>query len=409
MSKSALLKTVTLFLGILLCLASIPATFAQEEYPEESDTEIANVSSSNEIIHEITPSYYDLYLQQGESSSFTVSFKNNDNKALEIEPYVTVSYSDYGFNESWITISPANAMVDPGAEQEFTVDVNIPEDANGGYSQARIAFTDDSYSEEYGYYTNAMDLYITIPICQKLELQTSYISDSVEAGEEYEYTVKIKNVASKSITLDPEISEYIYGCYSSELDLGDEIEITAPSTLEPDQVADMVIRVPVPENATGTYDGYIGMNVDGSENNGYEPQLELYLTVLQQPSDPYVKTFSTKNADPITIEVSTSEYGMDSWLRSPPKDESPSFELSLKYNSSPVDMSLVKTTQTGNVGIGWNYFPTWSEEDGITYENYDRQYTQTYTVPGAIGDWKLEILPKNVESFEYSITIGESD
>lgn len=125
-----------------------------------------------------------------------------------------------------------------------------------------------------------LDLYITIPICQKLELQTSYISDSVEAGEEYEYTVKIKNVASKSITLDPEINEYIYGCYSSELDLGDEIEITAPSTLEPGQIADMVIRVPVPENATGTYDGYIGMNVDGTGNNGYEPQLELYLTVL---------------------------------------------------------------------------------------------------------------------------------
>jgi hypothetical protein len=64
----------------------------------------------------------------------------------------------------------------------------------------------------------------------------------------------------------------------------------------------MVIRVPVPENATGTYDGYIGMNVDGTGNNGYEPQLELYLTVLQQPSDPYIKTFSTKNADPIIIE-----------------------------------------------------------------------------------------------------------
>lgn len=72
-------------------------------------------------------------------------------------------------------------------------------------------------------------------------------------------------------------------------------------------------------------------------------------------------------------------------------------------------MTLVKTTQTGNVGIGWNYFPTWSDEGGVNYENYDRQYTQTYTVPGAIGDWELEILPKNVESFEYSIIIGDSD
>ena len=156
-------------------------------------------------------------------------------------------------------------------------------------------------------------------------------------------------MAFRSITLDPEISEYIYGGYSSELDLDDIIEITAPSTLEPDQTADMVIRVPVPANATGTYNGYIDMNIDGSENNGYEPQLELYLTVLQQPTDPYVKTFSTKNEDPITIEISSYEYGSNSWLRTPPKDESPSFELSLKYNSRPVDMTLVKTTQTGNV------------------------------------------------------------
>ncbi|MDQ1276268.1 MAG: hypothetical protein QG610_1843, partial [Euryarchaeota archaeon] len=84
-------------------------------------------------------------------------------------------------------------------------------------------------------------------------------------------------------------------------------------------------------------------------------------------------------------------------------------ELSLKYGSNPVDMSLVKTTQRGNVGIGWNYFPAWSDEDGITYEDYDRYYTETYTVPGQIGDWEIEILPKNVQSFEYSITVGDSD
>ncbi|WP_269851852.1 COG1361 family protein [Methanosarcina horonobensis] len=246
-------------------------------------------------------------------------------------------------------------------------------------------------------------------LIKKIELQTYYISDSVEAGIEYEYTVKIKNVAAKNITIDPKVTENYYDSSFDEFDIDDKIEIIAPSTLEPGQIANMTIRVSVPEDATGTYDGYIDMNVNGNDNDGNEPQLELYLTVLQQPSVPYVKTFSTKTADPITIEVSTYVYSSDSWLRIPPQDEIPSFELNLKFDSSPVDMSPVKTTQRGNVGIGWNYFPTWSEEDGVIYQNYDRYYIERYTVPGAIGDWELEILPRNAETFEYSITVGNSN
>lgn len=405
MSKSALLRIMSLFLGIMLCLTSIPSAFAQEDI-EQPVGEPANysVSSSEPIVHDIIPSDYYLYLGPGESSSFTVSFKNNDKKALEIEPKV-VPVSGVNFDESWITVSPANVTVDPDEEQEFTIEVSIPEDASGGDYGAFIAFTDDI--DIYSQLINKMYLSIMVPIQQKLELQTTYISDSVEAGQEYEYKVKMRNVAAKNITIDPKITSYGYSFNGLGLD-DDDIEITAPSTLKPGEIADMVIRVPVPENSTGTYDGYIDMNVEGDEY-GYEPQLELYLTALQQPSVPYVKTFSTRTADPITIEVSTYTYNSGSWLRNPPQSEAPSFELNLKYDSSPVDMNLVKITQKGNVGVGLNYFPIWSDEDGVSYQDYDQYYTETYAVAGAIGDWELEILPKNVQSFDFSITVGESD
>jgi hypothetical protein len=131
--------------------------------------------------------------------------------------------------------------------------------------------------------------------------------------------------------------------------------------------------------------------------------------VRHQPSVPYVKTFSTKNDDPITIEITTYTSGSNAWLRSPAKDENPSFELNLKYNSSPVDLILVKTTQRDSVYIGWNYFPSWSIEDGEIYQNSGTYYAETYTIPGAIGDWELEILPKNTESFDYSIIVGDSE
>jgi len=396
MSKSAFLRVISLLLGILLCLTSIPSAFA-----ENDDL----VGFNETVIHEIIPTEYYMYLGQGESSSFTVSFKNNDNIALEIEPKIIPVSGSSDFDESWITISPSNVTVDPDEVQEFTIEVSVPEDASNGDNGVFIAFTDEV--DIYSQLVNKMYLSIYVPIQQKLELQTTYISDYVEAGQEYEYTVKMKNIAAKDITIDPKITSYGYSFGDFGLD-DDEIEITAPSTLKPEEIANMVIRVPVPEDATGTYDGYIDMNVDGDEY-GYEPQLELYLTALQSPSVPYVKTFSTSTKDPITIEVSTYTYNSGSWLRTPPQNEAPSFELSLKYGSNPVDMSLVKTTQRGNVGIGWNYFPSWSDEDGITYEDYDRYYTETYTVPGQIGDWELEILPKNVQSFEYSITVGDSD
>lgn len=410
MNKNALLRAMSLFLGILLCLASVPAAFAQIDDVEKSVSGRSNDSVQDEIIvHEINPHENFLYLQQGDSDSFTVSFKNNGKKSLDIEPkVVAVPYSNYDFDESWITISPANVTVDPSEEQEFTIEVSIPEDVDGGDYQAYIAFTDDVYSEEdpYPQYVNAMYLSLSVPIFPKLELQTGLIDDTVEAGKEYEYTVKIKNVAAKTITIDPEINRYYNSFDKFGLD-DDKIEITTPSTLEPGQIADMVIRVLVPENATGTYNGNIQMNVNGNENAGFEPQLDLYLTVLQQPTIPYVKNFSTKTADPITIEVSTCGYGSNAWLRSPPKNDVPSFELKMKYNSNPVDITLIKTKQNGNVNIGWNCFSACSIGDDGIYQNSGNCYTETYTVSGAIGNWELEILPKNTGYFDYSITIGD--
>ncbi|WP_440948445.1 COG1470 family protein [Methanosarcina sp. T3] len=411
MSKSTLLRAMSLLSGILLCLALIQAAFAQIE-----GEGVSGPLSNKTVLHDINPGYQDLYLQQGESSSFNVSFRNNDKKALEVEPkLITVPYSYFDdFDESWITISPASITVDPDEEQEFTVEVNVPEDADGGTYETYIAFTDDitpdSGEDFYAEYINVMYLSVTVPIYQKLELQTYYISDSVEAGEEYVYTIKIKNVAAREITIDPELSRYRYEYSFDEFGLDDDaIEVSAPSVLIPGEIADMVIRIPVPENAAGTYNGFIKMNVDGGEDDGSDPQIDLYLTVRQQPTVPYVKTFNIRTSDPITIEISTYTYSSEAWLRSSPKDEEPSFELSLKYDSSPVDMRLVKTTRRDNVNIGGYDFPVWSTEDRSIYQNHNKYYVETYTIPGAIGEWELSILPKNADNFEYSITIGDSE
>ena len=47
--------------------------------------------------------------------------------------------------------------------------------------------------------------------------------------------------------------------------------------------------------------------------------------------------------------------------------------------------------------------------DQGNYQGGTTAVVKTYTAPGAVGKWKLSILPKNAENFEYSITIGAAE
>ena len=109
------------------------------------------------------------------------------------------------------------------------------------------------------------------------------------------------------------------------------------------------------------------------------------------------------NKKPITIEVST-DTSDNPWLQSP-KKEKLSFELKLKRNKNPVNISFVKSIESGSVGIGGGYSSTWDDN----YQNYGTHYVETYTAPGAVGNWELSVLPKNTQNFGYSITVGDSD
>lgn len=448
MNKTNKVKVISQLLGVLLCLALIQAACAQPEDPDRNLTfgnvtfgEVTfedvtfgnvtyedgayedvtsetgsidenviddNVTGGNVTVHTINPTYRSLYLMSGNSEKFTVSFKNEGNETLVITPKV-VSMSSSGNNiiESWITISPTNATVESGAVQEFTVEVDTPGDAESAYYQTAIAFTDDLLPNS-AEYVNSMKLDISIQASPKIELQTSYLSDTVEAGKEYEYRIKIKNVADKDVTIDPKVTSYMYDFSSNKFALSDAIVISAPSVIGAGEITNMTIKMPVPENATGSYNGYIDMNVDGKANDGSNPQIGLYFRAMQQPTAPYVKTFNTTSNVPITIEISTDSYDQNAGLRISPENEEPSFNVKLKYNSHSVCISPTKITQSNNVNIGGYYFPIWALDNSTIYQNTSKHYVETYTISGAIGEWELTILPENTETFGYSITLGKS-
>jgi len=493
MSKSTALKAASKFFSLLLCLIVLPVAFAQTEefngtVTYENGTYESNIvpgleeAYGNYTVHDIKPDYYSIYLMQGKSETFNVSFRNEGNETLDITPKVVAPSNDYYdvVNESWITISPENVTVSPDVEQNFTIEVSVPKDAEGGEYEAQIAFTNDTYPEEYdapvyiqetdegysdsisaeehsdstsdegysdsvyteeyndstsderyndstsdeGYndstsdeeymypmYVNAMHLWVSVPVNPKLELQTSYVSDTVEPGQEYIYAIKIKNVAGKDVTIDPKVMRYeVYDYSFDESAFSDDIiEISAPSTIKAGEIANMTIRAPVPENASGSYDAYIEMNADGKENDGSVPQISLSFTVDKQPKVPYVKTFNTTTSDPITIEVSAETSDQGASVRISPEKKEPGFEINLTCNSNPVNLSLVKTVDSSAVYSQGYIFPIWATETSSSYQSGSRKYTETYRAAGAIGTWELTILPKNTNNFDYSITVGESE
>ncbi|MGB9939858.1 PKD domain-containing protein [Methanosarcina sp.] len=458
MDKNKETKAISQFAGLLLCILLIQSAFAAENqnqftmvFINNSTSENAtienstmeNSSTENPIIENATiedpigenttiedpiignttiqnsiyPPYSYSYLTAGYSTEFTVSFTNNGNESLLLTPKIITTNETNSLNESWIIISPANATVAPHSAQYFTIEENIPWDAAGGYNTNKIAFTDDIAPYTEGYYTdieyvNQMYLYTYVYGHPKIELQTSYISDTVDAGTENEYKIKIKNVAPRDITINPTLSTPDeYNTYQKQAFGNDAIKIFAPSTIKAGEIANITIRANVPENATGTYNNYIDMNVNGRANDGSVPQLSLNFKVWKAPA-PFVKTFYTSTDTPITIEVSGNMYSSETGYRVSQKKDKPPFELGLTCNSIPVNMTFEESAESGGAEIQdyyYYYYSTWADEYQRVYRNINDHYVATYKAPGAIGEWQLTILPKGVRNFQYLIKIKENN
>ncbi len=410
MSESVGIRAASLFFGLLLCMVVMNTAIAQQDSDAQINVAPFENATAGNSTNLIDPQSYSTYLTAGSGTQFAVKFTNTGNETLELTPkVVAVPNNVKNIDESWIKISPSNATVTPGSMTKFDIEIDVPKDAESGNYQANIAFTDDLVPDT-DQYVNSMHLDLTVQGISKIQLETQYISDAIEAGKEYQYRIKIKNVASKDVTIDPKIPEYSNNYDPSYIPAfgSDAIEISAPSTIKAGETANMTVRVKVPEKATGRYSGTISMNVDGIVTPDYitNPQINLDLSILKQPLVPYLKAFKTTNRKPITVEVNayTNE---NPWLISP-KREKPSFELTMRHNNKSVKMTFVKSVESSSISIGGSPFPVWPMDDKSIYQNYGSSYIETYTAPGAAGDWDLSILPKNTQNFGYSITVGNS-
>ena len=426
MKRAAVSTTLVL---LLICAAGIPATAAMA-----SERNIAVAMSMPEVAMEVSPDmdfsklqisprHSHTELMPGESDKVTVTVANRgSNETISVAPkVVSRPHSEYIFDEDWVTITPKTVELKPDAEEEFTIEVTIPDDAECGYYGVQIVFTDDvvptAYPTPYPNHINAFDLSINVWKEPVIQIMTQYIHDRVESGCEYNYKIKLKNTGDEDIKIDPEMggkSRHFHGPFggiSSAFD-DDAITITAHDVVRAGETEVVNLHLSVPEGAKGGYQGELDLNVDDPSIEDWGGTVQLNFEVWAQPTEPYVRRFAAATADPVTIEITSNPYPYKYFMGAETKhDENPSFDVKLAGPDGAVEPVLTTTTYTGAVSLGGmnSYmFPPWETDssEGMYHET-GTSYTETYTAPGATGNWTLEILPQDVDGFGYTIWIGD--
>jgi len=359
---------------------------------------------------EITPQYGNFMLQPGDSKEMTVTIKNKENKAVSVKPITVLApYSQYNVDPEWISVKPGSVEIPAGGSQKFTIKVSVPSDAASGNSGVQIAFTNETMPMPYPMpvpsYVHVFQLSLDIRTTPKIQIAPQYIYDSLQAGKEYNYEIKLKNIGKESINIDPKLSnDNPYGQIPAPF-TDDAITISAPSKVPAGATEVVKVHVNVPLDAKGSYNGGINLNIDDPSIREYEGRVQLSFNVWRQPTEAFVKSFSMKEDAPLTIEVSSGysspyPYGLGT------NKNMPSFETKLVGPSGNANLKVTKTVIKGGISMGGE-MPPWELDSKGIYQESSFQLIETYMTNGSKGEWKLKVLPNNTERFDYSISIGE--
>jgi hypothetical protein len=410
----------TCIMASMLMLAMFAGIAASEQVVMEQKMITDGLPAPEQAINftkiEISPQYSNFMLKPGESKDMTVTLKNKEKKAVSVKPNtVLMPYGGYNVDPEWINITPASAEIPAGGSQKFTIKVTVPNDASIGSSSVQIAFTNETMPTPYPVpipnYIHALQLSLDIWTAPKMQIMTPSINDMLEAGKEYDFDVKLKNTGKEAINIDPKMSSDNNGMYGGPYGqmtaafTDDSITITAPSNVPAGAEEIVKVHVKVPANAKGSYNGGIKLNIDDPSIREWEGTVQMNFNVWTQPNEPFVKSFSMKEAAPLTIEIS-SGYGYPYGMATGTNKKEPSFETTIEGPSGKADFKVTKTVIKSGVNMG-GQIPPWELDSKGIYQENGVQLIETYKTTGSPGEWKLKVLPNNTESFEYSITIGE--
>nr|WP_321496769.1 hypothetical protein [uncultured Methanolobus sp.] len=441
-ASGAMADSATPVMKPLLSAKSVVSASYAETTIEE--TEAVSISDMGYGSLQVKPSYAYLQLQPGETGLATVSITNRGDEDINIDPVMLLQpYSENYLEEDWVTVTPSDVVLQPGDKKEFTVEVIIPEDADLGYYSANIVFDrssitsiddsmEDSSDAEFAiadskissvYYGNSLDLSVEVWIPPTVHVSTNYISDRVQAGEEYDYVIKLVNTGDKDISISPELmsgassveilSSYYdpSRTYFDEVFGEDSIVIDSPEKVNAGETAVVNVHLKVPEGITGSYSTTIGLDIDDPALDEWANQVNLYLDVWEQPSDPLVREFSVNSESTVMIELSADRYSYSGYSEASGRSV-PSFDVALTSDGEEVKLKLIKTVSSGSVNFGNDNVVIYSDmlyTPSSEYQEYSTTYTEIYEAVGVSGECELSILSHNTDNFEYSITTVGSE
>jgi hypothetical protein len=372
---------------------------------------------------EIIPSYSQFTLKPGESKDMTVTVRNRDSRTVSLRPEVkSQPYgSPYILESSWMSVTPATTEVEAGGNAKFTVKASVPADALRGSYNTMVVFTDEQYPSPYPTpfpnYIHVMNLGVNVVSPPVITISTPYVSDQVEAGKQYQYSVEIQNTGNSAVQLNPRITGDGYPVYSpsgiQEPALTEnDFSLNAPSSIQPGAKGTVNVILTVPVTSRGYYNGYIDLGIDDPSLREGEGRIMLNFNIWKQPLEPFIKKFTMDARDPISVELTSVFSSMGpvpaGMLTNLMPDREPGFEMLLTGPGGTVAARPVQKVIKGTVNLGGDSMgiPSWQAG---TYLEMNTQYIVTYSAEGMPGDWQLSVMPKNAQTFEYKITLGGPD
>ncbi len=386
---------------------------ARLEVPEQSEEE----QQVDYKILQISPKNEWFELKPGGEKEFAVRVKNKDEGEVSTRPRIEVQpYGEYFLEEEWITVEPGSAEIKAGEEQEYIVTVKIPADAEIGHYNAQIVFTNDTmpspYPAPFPVYVNSLMLSIQVWEPPKILIQPQYIHDKIETGHSQEYKIQLENKGDKAIAISPEIGgkERWGGPFENTIPEG-WLTIYAPAKVEANSKATVRVTVNVPEDAKGRYEGGINLNIDDPSIERWDQEVHLSLEVWKQPTTPFRESFAVKQGEKVCVVVTARQHTYDKYGGEAEEKEEPSFNVALSLatlEGGRVIPEPSKMVRKGEVSLGMDYLPPWEASSEGMYLVLSTEYSETYELTNVTGGvWTLEILPRNAESFEYTIERGE--
>ena len=352
----------------------------------------------------VEPRYKHLRLMPGDEKSFVVELKNPNEKDVVVKPRIVVfPFMENYVDKDWVSFDKSELVLKAGESAEVKVTVKVPENAEKGYYNCMIAFTNDTIPMPYSakpFYVNQMSLSVNVWIPPLVKIYPRFVDDRVEAGKSYEYRIYVENTGDEPVKISPELVSEIeyYDPFSPVSWLKEEqVVIEAPSEVQPKSKAVVKVKVSVPSTAKGVLRGTIKVNADDPALDEWMQRVDLSLRVYEKPSEPFVKSFYVENATKLTVKVSANSYGRSAEKRCEfdVKIISPSGELSLKPS---------KFVEEVGVTLSGAKLPPWEEAEGI-YAVTSYKKTEVYTIENPEnGKWRVEVLP-SCESFNLVVEV----